>query len=65
MLLVVDEYGGVQGLLTLENVLETILGLEIIDEGDKSKDMQELARRFWRLRVKTKGLKLDEEISKE
>lgn len=65
ILLVVDEYGGVQGLLTLEDVLETILGLEIIDEGDKSKDMQELARRFWRRRVKTKGLKLDEEISRE
>jgi magnesium and cobalt exporter, CNNM family len=65
ILLVVDEYGGVQGLLTLEDVLETILGLEIVDEGDKSKDMQELARRFWRRRVKAKGLKIDEEIPKE
>ena len=63
--LVVDEYGGVQGLLTLEDVLETILGLEIIDEGDKSQDMQELARRFWQQRVKAKGLKLDDEISRE
>lgn len=65
VLLVVDEYGGVKGLLTLEDVLETILGLEIIDEGDKSVDMQELARRFWRRRIKTKGLNIDEEINGE
>lgn len=59
ILLVVDEYGKIQGLLTLEDALETILGLEIIDEGDKSRDMQELARRFWQRRVKRKGLNLD------
>ena len=56
MLIVVDEYGGVLGLLTLEDVLETVLGLEIIDEGDKSMDMQELARQAWRKRAGEKGL---------
>ncbi len=61
ILLVVDEYGVVQGVLTLEDALETILGLEIIDEGDKSTDMQELARRFWRRRAKKKGIELEKQ----
>ena len=56
MLIVVDEYGGVRGLLTLEDVLETVLGLEIIDEGDQSMDMQESARQAWRKRAGEKGL---------
>lgn len=56
ILLVVDEYGNVDGILTMEDTLEAILGLEIIDESDKSRDMQELARRFWRRRSKKSGL---------
>ncbi len=54
--LVVDEYGDLQGLLTLEDILETLLGLEIVDEGDVSTDMQELARRQWRKRARKMGL---------
>ncbi len=54
--LVVDEYGDLQGLLTLEDILETLLGVEIVDEGDSSVDMQDLARRKWRKRAKSMGL---------
>ena len=43
--LVVDEHGGVEGLVTLEDVLETLLGQEIVDETDPAPDMRELARR--------------------
>jgi CBS domain containing-hemolysin-like protein len=50
ILLAVDEYGGVEGILTLEDVLETLLGLEIVDESDTSVDMQKLARRLWQRR---------------
>lgn len=61
ILLVVDEYGGVEGILTLEDVLETFMGLEFVDEGDKSIDMQELARKLWRRRAKARGLNIDNE----
>ena len=44
LFVVVDEYGGVEGLLTMEDVLETILGVEIVDEADKIVDLRELAK---------------------
>ena len=43
--LVVDEYGGIMGLLTLEDVLETLVGSEIVDEKDQVADLRELARK--------------------
>ncbi len=42
---VIDEYGGVSGLITLEDLLETLLGHEIVDEHDHAIDLQEVARR--------------------
>lgn len=45
MYLVVDEYGGIMGLITLEDLLETLVGTEIVDEKDRWADLQELARR--------------------
>ena len=44
LFLVVDEYGGIEGLLTMEDVLETMLGVEIVDEADKVIDLRELAK---------------------
>ena len=40
-----DEYGSVSGLVTLEDLLETVLGAEIVDETDKVVDLQKLARK--------------------
>jgi CBS domain containing-hemolysin-like protein len=59
MMLVVDEYGSVAGILTLEDLLETLLGLEIVDESDKTVDMQQLARNLWRKRAEQMGLKIN------
>lgn len=45
--LVVDEYGTVLGLITLEDIFELLLGEQIIDEADKATDMQKLAYDRW------------------
>ncbi|MFD1215986.1 hemolysin family protein [Microbulbifer celer] len=62
---VVDEYGSLEGVVTLEDILETLLGEEIVDEADKTPDRQQLAKRLWRWRSKRYGLKVDEEAQSE
>ena len=58
--LVVDQYGSVSGTVTMEDVIETLLGLEIMDESDTDADMQQLARNNWEERARRLGIIDDE-----
>jgi CBS domain containing-hemolysin-like protein len=48
--LAVDEYGIVTGLVTLEDAIETLLGVEIVDEFDNITDMRQYALEQWQIR---------------
>ena len=55
ILLVIDEHGGMEGIVTLEDVVETLIGFEIVDESDAIDDMHRLARERWKERKKRVG----------
>jgi CBS domain containing-hemolysin-like protein len=54
--IVVDEYGGTKGLVSLEDLVETLMGMEIMDETDNVEDMRALARKQWVERAAALGI---------
>jgi CBS domain containing-hemolysin-like protein len=59
MFLVLDKYDQVEGIVTLEDCVETILGVEIVDESDAHVDMRELAKLKMRLQRRRQGKDLN------
>ena len=52
----IDKYGGFDGVVTLEDLVETLIGIEIVDEADTTVDMRQLARERWRERMLALGI---------
>ena len=53
----INEHGGTEGLVTLEDLIESIIGMDIVDETDHVEDMRILARKRWIKRAEKMGIK--------
>lgn len=61
IMLATDEFGSAAGIVTFEDVIETVLGFEIVDENDRHQDLQAFARKLWRVRAKRMGLPTEDD----
>ncbi|MGH1472618.1 MAG: CNNM domain-containing protein [Cellvibrionaceae bacterium] len=57
---IVDEYGTLKGIVTLEDIVETLVGEEFVDEGDSTADLQQFARKRWLQRAERMGININE-----
>lgn len=63
--IVLDKHNGLSGLVTMEDLIETILGIEIMDESDFIEDMQKFARKNWEYRARKQGLLIEDDENED
>ncbi|HPU46885.1 MAG TPA: hemolysin family protein [Bacteroidales bacterium] len=59
---VVDEYSSFVGIITIEDIVETLLGIEIIDEADQYQDLQAYAKKLWQMKINKFGIFKPEDL---